>query len=326
MTNGKAPIANIKLYQITNLVFFAAFTMQTIVILLFLVALPFAHSEASGSQGATLRVAMVGFTRSESSNSSRLIQAAFADSIRRDPRVALVDQSMVQSALAGIGYDGSINLSKTEARNLAAAIGCDFFITGKSDAFTRSERAHETHEEAYAGVMIVDGRSGALKIFDLISEKASTRDKAQQSLVDALNSRITGYVERMSQLRDTASNQRTDSTATDRIEEMPDDGSSREIGFKPPEFLNRVKPEYTVPAELADITASVEAMVIFSSTGEIGGIEITRWAGFGLDESSGRAIRQLKFKPATRDGKPISVRAVIQHNFRRVPATLKLER
>ena len=294
--------------------------------MLLLAALTLTHvQDASRTEAVTLRVAIVGFTRSGSSDSSRLIEATLADSIRRDTRVALVDQSIVQSVLTGIRYDGSINLSKTEARNLAAAIGCDFFITGKSDAFTRSVRANETHEEAYAGVMIVDGRSGALKIFDLISEKASTRDKAQQSLVNALNSRITDYIDRMSQLR-AAVNQRTDSTSTARIEEIPPDDSPREIGFKPPEFLNRVKPEYTVGAELADITASVEAMVIFSSTGEIGGIEITRWAGFGLDESSERAIRQLKFKPATRDGNPISVRALIQHNFRRVPASLKLER
>jgi hypothetical protein len=69
---------------------------------------------------------------------------------------------------------------------------------------------------------------------------------------------------------------------------------------------------------MADITATVEAMVVFRSNSEVGAIEITRWAGFGLDESSERAIRQLKFKPATRDGNPISVRAMIRYNFRRV--------
>ncbi|HSQ18969.1 MAG TPA: energy transducer TonB, partial [Blastocatellia bacterium] len=52
--------------------------------------------------------------------------------------------------------------------------------------------------------------------------------------------------------------------------------------------------------------------------GEVGGIEMIRWAGFGLDASSERAIRQLKFKPATRDGNPINVRAMIRYNFRRV--------
>jgi TonB family protein len=80
-----------------------------------------------------------------------------------------------------------------------------------------------------------------------------------------------------------------------------------------------VKPDYTAEAELADITATVEAMVVFGSSGELGRVEIIRWAGFGLDEAAERAIRQLKFKPATRDGDPISVRAMIRYNFRRVP-------
>ncbi len=104
------------------------------------------------------------------------------------------------------------------------------------------------------------------------------------------------------------------------IEDLPEEGSPKVNGFKPPEFLNRVKPEYNSEAEQADITATVEAMVVFRSTGEVGEIEIVRWAGFGLDQSSERAIRQLKFKPATRDGKPISVRALIRYNFRRVSA------
>jgi hypothetical protein len=59
-------------------------------------------------------------------------------------------------------------------------------------------------------------------------------------------------------------------------------------------------------------------MVVFRLNGEVGAIEITRWAGFGLDESSERAIRKLQFKPASRDGVPINVRAMIRYNFRRV--------
>jgi TonB family protein len=102
------------------------------------------------------------------------------------------------------------------------------------------------------------------------------------------------------------------------IEDIPAEDSPRSSGFNPPEFLNRVKPDYPIEAEMADISATVEAMVVFRSNGQIGGIEITRWAGFGLDESSERAIRQLKFKPAAREGDPISVRAMIRHNFRRV--------
>jgi outer membrane biosynthesis protein TonB len=37
-----------------------------------------------------------------------------------------------------------------------------------------------------------------------------------------------------------------------------------------------------------------------------------------LDEAAERAIRQLKFKPATRAGLAVSVRAGVRYNFRRV--------
>jgi protein TonB len=99
---------------------------------------------------------------------------------------------------------------------------------------------------------------------------------------------------------------------------MSDAESAVGAGFKAPEFLNRVKPEYTREADQANITATVEARAVFRADGEIGEIEITRWAGFGLDQAAERAIRQLKFKPATRDGRPVSVRAVVRYNFRRV--------
>ena len=108
------------------------------------------------------------------------------------------------------------------------------------------------------------------------------------------------------------------STASNPVEDVPVEGSPRAAGFKAPEFLNRVKPEYAPEADKADITATVEAMVLFRSNGEVGTIEIARWAGFGLDESAEGAIRQLKFTPATRAGIPINVRALIRYNFRRV--------
>jgi len=302
-----------------------------LILVLVLAAYSSAHQlTASPRPSATqhsIRIALPGFTHSKAADNSRAFEFALADSLTRDPRITLIDQSLAQSALAGIGYDGSINMSKDEARKLAAAIGCDFFIVGKAEAFTRSERANESHELAYAGVMIVDGRTGALT-----SNKASATEAARQSIMKTLDAHAVGYVDRMMQVRAQASAPRSKDAASpasptgDIIEDVPAEDSPRSLGFKPPEFVNRVKPDYPTEAEMADITATVEAMVVFGSTGEVGRIEITRWAGFGLDESSERAIRQLKFKPATRDGNPISVRAMIRYNFRRVPgSTNKLE-
>ncbi len=233
----------------------------------------------------------------------------------------MVDQTIVQPALKGIGYDGSINMSRDEARKLGSAIGCDFFVTGKLEAFTRSDRVAEEHEEALIGVMIVDGRTGALAMFDFIDQTASTREAAVATLIKILATRAGSYVDRMSRFQ-LARGQLIPSgsgkTAAESIEDIPEEGSALAVGFAPPEFVNRVKPDYTGAAERADITATVEASAVFRANGEVGDIQILRWAGFGLDESAESAIRQLKFNAATRGGNPLSVRAIVRYNFRRL--------
>lgn len=296
--------------------------------LLLLLALPGRASvtpAVARADAGQLRIALIGIAGSKTrDNDSRALDFALTETLSRDPRVSLIDQSIVQPALAGIGYDGSINLGKDEARGVGGAIACDFFIAGKTEALTRSTKESESHEEAYAGVMIVDGRTGALAVFDFISEESETREAAVKLLIKTVTKRVRGYIDRLTELREAIPIQPSTDldnarwTAVERIEDMPEEGSPKATGFTPPEFLNRVKPEYTSEAEQANVTAIVEAMVTFRGNGEIGHVEITRWAGFGLEQSAERAIRQLKFKPATRDGKPISVRAFIRYNFRRI--------
>lgn len=278
-----------------------------------------------------LRVAFIGlapFAAPGNAMEARAIETSFKGALARDAGVLITDQSQLQAALAGIKYDGSINMSKDEARRLGAAIGCDFFIVGKAEVFTRSERENEEHEEAFAGIMIVDSRSGALAVFDFINERASTKAAALAGVIKSLNARVTSYIERMNEFRikrDAAPKQTlsplargADASDFEKVEDIPDAETAAGAGFKAPEFLNRVKPEYTDEANRANITATVEGAAVFRSNGEVGEIEITRWAGFGLDEAAERAMRQLKFKPATRDGRPVSVRASVRYNFRRV--------
>ena len=271
-----------------------------------------------------LRIAIVGFATKPAAD-ARAVEAALTQALGGDGRVALVDASMVDPALKALAYDGSINLSTDQARRLASAIGCDFFVMGKAEALTRSEQEKESHEEAYAGVIFVDARDGSVASFDFIAEKASTRETALNGIVKLLGARAAGYIDRLIQLRLSSLISSSKASSTTResptiavIEDIPDEGSARSTGFKPPQFLNRVKPEYTREADSADITATLEARVVFRSNGEIGEITITRWAGFGLEASAERAIHQLKFKPATRDDNPVSVRGIVRYNFRRV--------
>jgi len=267
-----------------------------------------------------LRVALIDFVDgSLASKISRNLEDALEAALKRDARVVLIERSQLQPAMAGIGYNGSINMSRDEARGLGAAIGCDFFIIGKKDLSARSEEKGESHEEAILGMMIVDGRTGALATFDFLSEKAPAKEAALAALTKALDGRAASYVDSMSRSRAAReAMNRPNARSSESVMDMPDAESALGAGFKPPEFLNRAKPEYTLAAERADINATVEAQAVFRANGEVGEVEIIRWAGFGLDESAERAIRSLKFKPATRDGQPISVRAMVRYNFRRV--------
>lgn len=284
-----------------------------------------ANAFASFQEKSLLRIAVIGFTQRATNyneQSARRLEDALGDSLKTDSRLSLIERSRSRPALAGVGYDGSINMSREEARRIGAAVGCDFFITGKAEAVARSESKNDSHIEVILGVIIVDGRSGDPAYFDFIEEKAATADAALNKATDSLKSKATLYAEKMAEWRDTREALKAASpskdTITEIVEEIPQEGSTQSEGFKPPEFLGRVKPEYTSQAERADISATVEASVVFRANGEVGQIEITRWAGFGLDESAMAAIRKLKFKPATRDGKAVSVRATVQYNFRRV--------
>jgi TonB family protein len=258
-----------------------------------------------------LRVAVVGFVGASSGAYAEAARAALA----KDGRAVLIDPSQMQPALKGVGYQNSLNLSRKEAQDIGAAIGCDFFILGKADSARRSESANETHEEATIGVLIVDSRSGALAHFDFVLERGASAAAAENKAAQTLAAHADHYVETMIACRAARA---VVAPAGEPVDEMPDTESAMAAGFKAPEFLNRVKPEYTDEASRADVTATVEAKVIFKATGEVGEIEIVRWAGFGLDESAVRAIRQLIFKPATRDGRAINVRALVRYNFRRV--------
>ena len=296
-------------------------------LVLVLAALGMGFGRSAADSESALRVALIGFTGASRVSTLPAPMAAdplltaLAAGLARRTEVALVDRALIGPAVAGVGYDGSINMSRDEARGLGAAIGCDFFVIGKHDVFTISETKGEEHQEAIVGVMIVDARSGGLAVFDFISEKGATQDAALRALSSVLATRAPKYIEEIAAYRAGRFSRRQVIAADDHVEDIPNADSAAAAGFKPPEFLTRSKPVYTLQADRADVTATVEALGVFRADGTVGEVVITRWAGFGLDAAAEQAIRQLKFKPAERDGRPVSVRAAIRYNFRRISDT-----
>jgi TonB family protein len=232
---------------------------------------------------------------------------------------AQMNRGAARAAAKGAGYSGSLNLSLEEARDLAAALGCDFFFTGAADTVPRQPAGRPVHYESYASVFIVSGFTGRLVLWEHLSAEAATAAEAGNSLADKLRARAAVYVTSFHRARaDERAEQRVRvESDTPVIEEVPDEKSPEAKNFRVPLPYRRLRPEYTEAASRVNAEAVVDALVELDAEGEVRGVEIVRWAGYGLDESVAQTIRQMHFRPALRDGQPVPVRALLRYNFRR---------
>ena len=75
-------------------------------------------------------------------------------------------------------------------------------------------------------------------------------------------------------------------------------------------------PEYTNTARREHKQGKVKMIVVVEPSGRARSIHVVRSAGYDLDERSVETIRGWKFKPATKDGQPITVCVIIETAFR----------
>jgi TonB family protein len=234
--------------------------------------------------------------------------------------VELLDENLTRVASRGAGYAGTVNLSRTEARALGQSLGCEFYILGKVLITRRAGVADQFYFEALAGLFLVETRTGALTQF--IFDRAQGKD--EQEAANKLDQMVRREWPRcMSAIVSARKRRETEienvggdsAVLIEAVTDDPDDP-----GTERPVFYQRLKPAYTEQADLAGITATVELEAVFEADGEVGDITVSRWAGFGLDESAIATVRQLRFKPARRDGKVVTIRALVRYNFRRPPS------
>jgi len=87
-------------------------------------------------------------------------------------------------------------------------------------------------------------------------------------------------------------------------------------GVSSPTLLYKKEPEYSEEARKAKYQGTVLLYVEVDSSGRATNIKVQRSLGLGLDEKAIEAVRQWKFKPGYKDGKPVTVAATIEVNFR----------
>src|SRR6267142_4881345 len=98
----------------------------------------------------------------------------FARNLASSATVAVIDRDLVRAAARGAAYTGSLNLLIAEARDLGAAIGCDFYIIGDAQTVRRSPSTGPGYFESYASIFLVSSRTGKLISWERPSFEAPT--------------------------------------------------------------------------------------------------------------------------------------------------------
>ncbi len=262
-----------------------------------------------------LRVAVLDFGNLSLGRSTADLLAAHLQ--RSDTKI--LDRDLVRVAAQGIGYQGSLNLRRSEARDLGAALGCEFYVLGDAQTVRRSPSTGKAYFEAYASLFVVSARTGNLISWSRPAFRAETAEAAEKLLTAELSAADLANRLLMAMSRaheDEVRRRAIVVTAETVIEDVPE-GESDDETFRLPRPFRRLRPNYTNEAAAGDAEATVDVLVDIDEKGEVRNAEIDRWAGFGLDQSTLETVRQLHFFPAMRDGAPISMRVLLRYNFRR---------
>jgi periplasmic protein TonB len=82
-----------------------------------------------------------------------------------------------------------------------------------------------------------------------------------------------------------------------------------------PVVLFQVEPEFSEKARKAKLQGVVMLYGEVDTNGRLRNIRVTRGLGLGLEEKAIEAVKQWRFRPGTRNGKPVAAAAAIEVNF-----------
>lgn len=87
-------------------------------------------------------------------------------------------------------------------------------------------------------------------------------------------------------------------------------------GVTAPALLFKVEPEYSEEARKAKYQGTVVLYVEVDPAGKARNLRVVKSLGLGLDEKAIEAVNKWRFRPGYKDGKPVTVAATIEVNFR----------
>jgi len=86
-------------------------------------------------------------------------------------------------------------------------------------------------------------------------------------------------------------------------------------GVLPPKAIYSPDPEYTEEARKARYQGTCVLWLIVGPDGKPRDLRVSRTLGMGLDQKAIEAVKNWRFEPATKDGKPVSVQMSVEVNF-----------
>jgi len=87
-------------------------------------------------------------------------------------------------------------------------------------------------------------------------------------------------------------------------------------GVSAPKAIFSPDPEYSEEARKAKYQGTCVLWLIVGPDGKPRDIKVQRTLGLGLDEKAVEAVKQWKFEPAMKDGKPVAVQISVEVSFR----------
>lgn len=222
-------------------------------------------------------------------------------------KFSIVDQSLSKAVLSAQEFENPFNLSLTEAKNLGEAAGCNFFLLIKAEVLERTSLEKGTFKEAYTAIFFVSSKSGRLILWKFLNAEDKDEAVALKKLFLSIDEFLTRFVTEIQSLL---------VYDLDLQDEAKFPEFDEKSGIRPPIPYRRIKPEYPKAASLYLVRATIDVAVDITERGEVARVEVLRWAGFELEEAVIKAIRQMNWRPAEKNGKFLASRVLLRYNFR----------
>ena len=86
-------------------------------------------------------------------------------------------------------------------------------------------------------------------------------------------------------------------------------------GVSAPSVIHEVKPVYPREVMQRKVQGSVWMAVVVLASGDVGDVRISKALDPDLDQEAIKAMKQWKFRPGTKDGKPVAVEVTVEMTF-----------